>query len=88
MCFNIGDCRAVLCRNGMAMNLSLDSKPWIEKERDRIIKAGGYIDMNRVNVNFFIKILFFKRENWLLLGFLETLGNFYFLFIKFKHFNI
>ena len=40
---NIGDSRAVLCRGGLAVDLSLDHKPEDETELDRIKKAGGYL---------------------------------------------
>jgi len=40
---NIGDSRAVLCRGGLAVDLSLDHKPEDEIELTRIKKAGGYL---------------------------------------------
>lgn len=52
---NAGDSRAVLCRNGVAVPLSYDHKPNQERERNRIVAAGGFVtDMNgqhRVNGN-------------------------------------
>lgn len=38
---NAGDSRAVLCRNGQAVDLSVDHKPEDQIEMDRITKAGG-----------------------------------------------
>jgi len=40
---NIGDSRAVLCRAGLAVDLSEDHKPEDEVELTRIKKAGGYL---------------------------------------------
>ena len=48
---NAGDSRAVLCNKGKAIELSEDHKPDNEKEKDRIIKAGGFISDGRVNAN-------------------------------------
>jgi len=38
---NIGDSRAILCRNGLAINLSQDHKPDNPDEKTRIKKSGG-----------------------------------------------
>ncbi|GAV71451.1 PP2C domain-containing protein [Cephalotus follicularis] len=46
---NAGDSRCVLCRKGQAFNLSKDHKPDLEIEKDRILKAGGFIQVGRVN---------------------------------------
>ncbi|KAK0416216.1 hypothetical protein QR680_012350 [Steinernema hermaphroditum] len=47
---NAGDTRAVLCRNGEAVDLSYDHKPEDEVEKNRIYKAGGTISADgRVN---------------------------------------
>lgn len=46
---NIGDSRCVLCKGGIAINLSKDHKPELEEEKQRIEKAGGYVEENRVN---------------------------------------
>jgi len=43
VCANAGDSRAVLCRQAKAVPLSFDHKPTDEKERRRIINAGGYV---------------------------------------------
>lgn len=40
---NIGDSRAVLCRNGQAIPLSTDHKPELQSEHNRIQKAGGFV---------------------------------------------
>lgn len=43
MVANAGDCRAVLCRRGKAMEMSRDHKPICSKERKRIEASGGYV---------------------------------------------
>lgn len=40
---NAGDCRAVLCRRGKAVEMSRDHKPVCTKERMRIEASGGYV---------------------------------------------
>ncbi|XP_022142293.1 probable protein phosphatase 2C 60 [Momordica charantia] len=46
---NAGDSRCVISRKGQAHNLSRDHKPDLEAERERILKAGGFIHAGRVN---------------------------------------
>ncbi|PKU71821.1 probable protein phosphatase 2C 11 [Dendrobium catenatum] len=46
---NAGDSRCVISRKGHAYNLSRDHKPVLEIERERILKAGGFIHAGRVN---------------------------------------
>lgn len=46
---NAGDSRCVLCKGGIAINLSEDHKPDLEVEKKRIEKAEGYVEENRVN---------------------------------------
>ncbi|XP_071742507.1 probable protein phosphatase 2C 60 [Rutidosis leptorrhynchoides] len=46
---NSGDSRCVLSRKGQAYNLSKDHKPDLEIEKERILKAGGFIHCGRVN---------------------------------------
>lgn len=47
---NAGDSRAVLCRDALAKDLSEDHKPEDEKEKERIVKAGGEVTPDgRVN---------------------------------------
>jgi len=46
---NAGDARSVLCRNGTAERLSYDHKGSDEGETKRIIDAGGFVVVNRVN---------------------------------------
>ncbi|EPY27917.1 protein phosphatase [Strigomonas culicis] len=48
-CANTGDSRSVLCRGGVAIALSEDHKPTKDDEMERIIKAGGFVQMGRVN---------------------------------------
>ncbi|GLD91560.1 hypothetical protein PINS_up000093 [Pythium insidiosum] len=40
---NLGDSRAVLCRDGKALALTRDHKPSLPDERHRILKAGGFV---------------------------------------------
>ncbi len=40
---NAGDSRCVLCRDGKAVDMSVDHKPEDDEERERIEKAGGKI---------------------------------------------
>jgi len=46
---NSGDSRCVLCKSGVAIDLSEDHKPEVESERARIELAGGFVEDNRVN---------------------------------------
>ena len=47
---NVGDSRCVLCRNGIALEMSMDHKPEDEHELNRIHKAGGKVTFEgRVN---------------------------------------
>uniref|UniRef100_A0A158PB89 protein-serine/threonine phosphatase n=1 Tax=Angiostrongylus cantonensis TaxID=6313 RepID=A0A158PB89_ANGCA len=47
---NAGDSRAVLCRGGIAVDLSIDHKPEDDIEKTRIVNAGGYVNEDgRVN---------------------------------------
>jgi len=48
---NAGDSRAVLSEGGKAVELSIDHKPDLEAERERISKAGGFITDGRINGN-------------------------------------
>ncbi|CAI0629548.1 unnamed protein product [Linum tenue] len=46
---NAGDCRAVLSRNGMAIELSMDHRPCSIIERLRVESLGGYVDDGYLN---------------------------------------
>eukprot|EP00940_MAST-03C_sp_MAST-3C-sp2_P003089 g3089.t1 len=46
---NLGDSRAILCRNGKCVPMSSDHKPYDEDEKSRIEKAGGKVYWGRVN---------------------------------------
>ena len=47
-CINLGDCRAVICRNGKAINMSVDQKATLESEVTRILNLGGTVCDERV----------------------------------------
>lgn len=49
ICANAGDSRAVLCRNGKAIPLSIDHKPTLPGERKRIERAKSIVHNKRVN---------------------------------------
>ncbi|KAF7834461.1 putative protein phosphatase 2C 14 [Senna tora] len=44
---NVGDCRAVLCRGGVAEVLTRDHRAEMEDERRRIEDKGGYVEIHR-----------------------------------------
>ncbi|XP_020588258.1 probable protein phosphatase 2C 47 [Phalaenopsis equestris] len=46
---NAGDCRAVLCRKGKAVDMSQDHRPIHAAERQRVEECGGYIDDGYLN---------------------------------------
>ncbi|XP_065851499.1 probable protein phosphatase 2C 22 [Euphorbia lathyris] len=46
---NAGDCRAVLCRRGKAVEMSRDHKPMCSKERKRIEASGGHVSDGYLN---------------------------------------
>ena len=48
ICANLGDARALMCRNGKAIDLSVDYKASRKDEQERIKSAGGYIVFGRV----------------------------------------
>ena len=50
-CSNSGDSRAVLCRNGEAIELSHDHKPQNHEEVRRIEASGHFVDDDRVDGN-------------------------------------
>lgn len=65
ICANAGDSRTVLSSKKTAIEMSHDHKPDHAKEKERIEKAGGYVDNGRVNGNLAVSRaigdLFFKR---------------------------
>ena len=50
-CANAGDARSILFGSDGVLSLSTDHKPDLEKERARIVAAGGYVSEGRVNDN-------------------------------------
>ena len=53
-CVNAGDSRAVLCKNGVAYPLSIDHKPDLDSEKNRIYKAEGWVTDGRVKGIYYI----------------------------------
>ncbi|XVE77505.1 hypothetical protein DITRI_Ditri13aG0068200 [Diplodiscus trichospermus] len=49
MVANAGDCRAVLCRKGEAIDMSKDHRPIYPSERRRVEELGGFIDDGYLN---------------------------------------
>jgi protein phosphatase 1G len=50
-CANAGDSRAVICKKGIAIPLSVDHKPDLDSEKNRIYKAEGWVTEGRVKGN-------------------------------------
>ncbi|XP_075245417.1 putative protein phosphatase 2C T23F11.1 [Convolutriloba macropyga] len=50
-CINAGDSRAIASIKGHPLSLSYDHKPNNIGEQTRIVKAGGFVELNRVNGN-------------------------------------
>ena len=48
---NAGDSRAVICKNGIGYQMSHDHKPDSAKEKNRIYKAGGWVNEGRIKGN-------------------------------------
>uniref|UniRef100_A0A5B7BTW0 protein-serine/threonine phosphatase n=1 Tax=Davidia involucrata TaxID=16924 RepID=A0A5B7BTW0_DAVIN len=46
---NAGDCRAVVCRKGVAVQMSQDHRPSYLPERQRVEELGGYIEYGYLN---------------------------------------
>jgi protein phosphatase 1G len=55
---NSGDSRSVMCKKGIAYPMSIDHKPDMDVEKNRIYKADGWVSEGRVKgklkINFFI----------------------------------
>ncbi|GFZ11596.1 protein phosphatase 2C family protein [Actinidia rufa] len=49
MVANAGDCRAVLCRKGVVIQMSQDHRPSYSQERKRVEELGGYIEYGYLN---------------------------------------
>lgn len=45
ICANAGDSRCVVAENGRAIPLSIDHKPTLKRERERIYKAGSTVNI-------------------------------------------
>lgn len=48
---NAGDSRSIICKSGVASELSQDHKPDLDIEKERIKNAGGFITEGRINGN-------------------------------------
>ena len=48
---NAGDSRAIICKNGIAYEMTTDHKPDLETEKSRIYKAEGWVSQGRVKGN-------------------------------------
>ena len=48
---NAGDSRAIICRGGIAYAMSIDHKPDLDTEKNRIYKADGWVSEGRVKGN-------------------------------------
>ena len=48
---NAGDSRAIICKNGIAYEMTTDHKPELETEKTRIYKAEGWVSEGRVKGN-------------------------------------
>lgn len=46
---NAGDCRAVLCRKGEAVDMSQDHRPIHAAERERVEQSGGFVEDGYLN---------------------------------------
>ncbi|XP_042479958.1 probable protein phosphatase 2C 2 isoform X2 [Macadamia integrifolia] len=46
---NVGDCRAVLCRKGEAIEMSQDHRPIYPSEHKRVEELGGFVDDGYLN---------------------------------------
>lgn len=66
---NCGDSRAVLCRGGLPAFSTQDHKPGLPAERDRIIKAGGSVMIQRVSFHL-CKGLYQNKSGMKIHGFL------------------
>ena len=44
---NIGDCRGIVCRNGLAIPLTKDHKPGFIEEKKRILQMGGVLKFDK-----------------------------------------
>jgi protein phosphatase 1G len=51
VCANAGDSRAILCKKGVAYPMSIDHKPDLDTEKNRIYKADGWVSEGRVKGN-------------------------------------
>jgi protein phosphatase 1G len=47
-CANAGDSRAIICKKGVAYAMSVDHKPDLDVEKNRIYKADGWVSEGRV----------------------------------------
>ena len=48
---NAGDSRAVICKKGIGYQMTHDHKPDLSKEKNRIYKSRGWVNVGRINGN-------------------------------------
>ncbi|KAB1201611.1 putative protein phosphatase 2C 49 [Morella rubra] len=65
---NAGDCRAVLCRKGEAIDMSQDHRPIYPSERMRVEELGGYIDDGYLNEPEFRQVVLTEDDEFLIIG--------------------
>ncbi len=62
---NAGDSRSVLCKNGVAFPMSVDHKPELDGEKNRIYKADGWVSEGRVKGIFLIIKIIIRLKSFL-----------------------
>lgn len=63
---NAGDSRSVLCKKGVAYPMSIDHKPDLDIEKNRIYKADGWVNEGRVKGKIFnhFRQFEFEQKSW------------------------
>lgn len=46
---HVGDCRAILCRDGLPVFVTTDHTPAVDAERDRVVRSGGIVRVDMCN---------------------------------------
>ena len=58
---NAGDSRIIISKNGVAYAMTVDHKPELDSERDRIYKADGWVAEGRVKGTLYLYLFFIKE---------------------------